>query len=129
MLRTRITVAADDWDLTRFDSRERIQYVVQSNVRMLHHRQRLALVVEPGEHLRGVHAELHNLQSHIPANRFTLLRQIHGAHAAFTKCTNDPIPAEVVITHCRSCCIDGLSCGFFPSGRTIESAQDKTPRA
>ena len=53
---------------------------------------------------RGIHAELHNLKSHTPANGFALLGQVHGAHAAFAKRTNDPIPAEVVITRCRGCC-------------------------
>ena len=53
------------------------------DVRMVHHRQRLALVVEAGEHLGGIHAELHNLESHAPANGFTLFGQINGAHPPF----------------------------------------------
>ena len=96
------------------------------DVRVVHHRQRLALVVEAGQHLGGIHTELHNLKSHTPANGLALLGQVHGAHAAFAKRTNDSITAEVVITGCRRCCIEGLSSGFFCSGRTIESAQDKT---
>jgi hypothetical protein len=36
--------------------------------------------------------------------------------------------AEVVITG-RRCYLEGLSSGFFCSGQTIESAQDKTLRA
>ncbi len=64
-----------------------------------------------------------------PANGFALLGQEHSAHAAFAKRTNDPIPAEVVISGGRGRCIDRLSFGFFRSGRTIESTEDKTLRA
>jgi hypothetical protein len=76
----------------------------------------------------GIHAELHNLKSHTPANGFVLLGQVHSAHAALAERTNDPISAEVVITG-RRCYLEGLSSGFFCSGQTIESAQDKTLRA
>ena len=53
------------------------------DVRVVHHRQRLALVVEAGEHLAGVHAELHNFESHAPANGLALLGQVNGAHTPF----------------------------------------------
>jgi len=54
------------------------------DVRVVHHRERLALVVEPGQHLGRVHAELHNLKRHVPANGLKLFGQVHGAHAPFT---------------------------------------------
>ena len=68
---------------------------------MVHHRQRLALVVEAGEHLAGVHPELHDLEGDAPANGFTLLGEVHGAHAAFAERADDLIAAEVVVARPR----------------------------
>src|SRR5205814_7156228 len=67
------------------------------DVRVVHHRERLALVVKAGEHLAGVHAELHNLEGHTPANGFTLLGQVNRAHTAFAQGTDDSVAAEVII--------------------------------
>ena len=53
------------------------------DVRVVHHRQRLALVVEAGQHLGGIHPELHNLKSHAPANGLKLFGQVNGAHTPF----------------------------------------------
>jgi hypothetical protein len=81
----------------------------------------LALVVEAGQHLGGIHAKLHNFKSHAPANRLKLLCQVNGAHTPFADWPNGAIAAEVVITGSR-CCIDGQSSAFVRARRTIESA-------
>jgi hypothetical protein len=44
---------------------------------------RLALVVEAGEHLGGIHADLHNLESHAPTDGLKLFRQVNGTHSTF----------------------------------------------
>ncbi len=95
---------------------------------MIHHRQRLALVMEAGQDLGGIHADLHHLKSHAPANGFTLLGEINGAHAPFAQRSKDTIPAEVVITSSAFRCIDGAGSGFVRSNRTLECAQDQTLR-
>src|SRR5262249_42220362 len=99
------------------------------DIRVVHHRQRLALVIKTGEHLGGVHAQLHNFESHAPANGLELLRQVYGAHASFAERSKNTITAEVVIVGCRCRCTDGLSSGFFCAKRTIEHTQDQTLRA
>jgi hypothetical protein len=51
------------------------------DIRVVHHRQRLTLIGEAGEHLAGVHAEFYNFEGHSAANGFALLSQVHCAHA------------------------------------------------
>ena len=98
------------------------------DIRVVHHRQRLALFGEAGEYLAGVHAEFHDFEGYTPANRFALLGEVHGAHTAFADGPNDVITAEVVITGWSRRCIDGLGSGFICANRTIESALDQTLR-
>lgn len=50
---------------------------------MVHNRQRLALGLEPRDHLLGVHPQLDDLQRHAPPHRLGLLGDIHHAAAAF----------------------------------------------
>ena len=98
------------------------------DVGVVHHRQRLALVVKAGEYLVGVHPEFYNFEGYLPANGFALLGQVHGAHTAFTQRSNNLVAAEIAIT--GSCCRTNRLCsGFAPTKRTIESALDQTLRA
>ena len=53
------------------------------DVRVIHHGERLTLVVEAGQHLGRIHAELHNFKSHPPVNGLKLFGQVNRAHAAF----------------------------------------------
>ena len=64
-----------------FDGRAGIED--RGDIRVVHHGERLALVVEAGDHLGCIHAELHNFQSHAPANGLKLFGEINGAHTAF----------------------------------------------
>jgi hypothetical protein len=50
------------------------------NIRVVHDRQRLALVGEAREYLSSVHAEFHDFESHVTPKGFALLGQVHGAH-------------------------------------------------
>ncbi len=50
---------------------------------MVHHRQRLALGLEPRHHLLGVHAQFDDFQRHTPSHGLGLLRDIDHAAAAF----------------------------------------------
>jgi hypothetical protein len=95
---------------------------------VIHHRQRLALVVETGQHLRGVHPELHNFKGDLPANGLHLFGQINGSHTAFTYWPHDMIAAEVVITDSRCSRIDDLNSAFVRGERTVEGAEDQTLR-
>ncbi len=66
------------------------------DVRVVHHRQRLTLVGEAGQHLAGVHSEFHYFERHAPANGFALFGQVHGAHTAFAQKSNDLIADKVI---------------------------------
>jgi hypothetical protein len=99
------------------------------NIRVVHHRQRLALVREASEYLAGVHPEFDDFKRYTAANGFALLGQVHSAHTPFAERSKDVITAEIVITGCPCRCIDGLSSGFVRANRTIERAQDQTLRA
>ena len=99
------------------------------DVRVVHHRQRLALVGEAGEHLGGVHPELDDLERHAPANGFTLLGEIHRAHTPFAQGLDDPIAAEVVIPAAAPAAAQRLSSEFVRADRTLESALDQALRA
>jgi hypothetical protein len=50
---------------------------------MVHHRQRLALRLEPRDDLLGIHPQLDDLERHPPPHRLGLLRHIDHAAAAF----------------------------------------------
>src|SRR4030095_11748823 len=61
--------------------RARIEHL--GDVRMVHHRQRLALGFEPGDEPAAVHAQLDDLERHAAAHRLGLLRDIYHAAPAF----------------------------------------------
>ena len=52
------------------------------DVRVVHHRQRLPLALEARDDLARVHAQLDDLQRHLPHHRLHLLRHPHRAKAA-----------------------------------------------
>ena len=64
------------------------------DVRMIHHRQRLALGFEPGGDLLRVHAQLDDLERDAAAHRFGLLSDIHDAAAAFADVLEQLVTAE-----------------------------------
>jgi len=61
---------------------------------MVHHRQRLALGLEAGDDLVGVHAQLDDLQGDLPSDRFLLLGQPHGAETALAERFDQAVAAD-----------------------------------
>ncbi len=61
---------------------------------MVHHRQRLSLRLEPGDHLLGVHAQLDDLEGNPPLDRFPLLGGPDRAEAAFADPLQQLVAAE-----------------------------------
>ena len=68
------------------------------DVRMIHHRQRLPLRLEPGDDLLGVHPQLDDLERHPPPHRLGLLGHIDHAAAAFTDALQQFVAAERLAT-------------------------------
>ena len=64
------------------------------DVRMVHHRQRLPLGLEAGDHLPGVHARLDDLQRDRPLDRLGLLGHEDDAHAAFADLLQELVGAD-----------------------------------
>ena len=64
------------------------------DVRMIHHRQRLPLGLEAGDHLPRVHARLDDLERHRPLNRLGLLGHEDDAHAAFADLLQELVGAD-----------------------------------
>jgi hypothetical protein len=60
---------------------------------MIHHRQGLALGLETGHDLLGVHAQFDDLESDAALDGFELLRQEHRPHAALAQLLDDLVPA------------------------------------
>ena len=61
---------------------------------MVHHRQRLPLGLEAGDHLPRVHARLDDLQRHRPLDRLGLLGHEDHAHAAFADLLQQLVGAD-----------------------------------
>ena len=61
---------------------------------MVHHRQRLAFRLEPGDDLLGVHPQLDDLQRDAPAHRLRLLGHIDHAAAAFADFLQQLVAAQ-----------------------------------
>ena len=53
------------------------------DVGMIHHSQRLALGLEPGDYFLGVHAQFDDFERHPPPHRLLLFGHIDNAAAAF----------------------------------------------
>ena len=66
------------------------------DVRMVHHRQRLALRFEPGDHLLRVHAQLDDFERDAAAHRFLLLGHVDDAAAAFADFLKNFVTANPV---------------------------------
>ena len=65
------------------------------DVRVIHHRQRLPLGLEPRDHLLGVHAELDDLQGDPASDRVLLLGHVHDAEAALADLLEDLVRADL----------------------------------
>ena len=61
---------------------------------MIHHRQRLPLGLEAGDHLLGVHARLDDLQRDPAADRLGLLGDIDDAHSPFADLLQQLVGAD-----------------------------------
>ena len=61
------------------------------DVRMIHHRQRLPLLLEARDDLARVHAQLDDLQRHPPRHRLHLLRHPDRAEAALANSFEEPV--------------------------------------
>ena len=64
------------------------------DVGMVHHRQRLPLGLEAGDHLPRVHARLDDLQRHLAADGLRLLGHVDQAHAAFADLLQQLVGAD-----------------------------------
>jgi len=90
------------------------------NRRMIHHRERLALGLEAGDDLFGIHAKLDDLESDPPLERLTLLGHVDDTHSTFTQDLKDPVRSDL----CRM--IDAVGCRYSPAsvgylGRIVDS--------
>ncbi len=63
------------------------------DVRVVHQGQRLPLGVEPGQHGTRVHADLDQLQCHLPPDRFGLIGPVDGAHPPLAEDFEQRVPA------------------------------------
>ena len=61
---------------------------------MVHHGQGLALGLEAGDDLPGVHAQLDDLEGDTAADRFLLLGHVNHAHAAFADFLEQLVAAD-----------------------------------
>jgi len=99
------------------------------DVRVVHQRERLTLVIEAGEHLGGVHARLHDLERHAPANGLALFGEIDSAHAPFADNLDDAIAAEVVVQNRRWGGAYRVGLEIVSAGGAPERALDQAHRA
>ena len=67
----------------------------RGDVRMIQQGQGLALGLEPGNDLPGVHTGFDDLQCHAPCHRRALLSQVHNAAAALAEHTDELIPIDL----------------------------------
>ena len=65
------------------------------DVGMVHHRQRLPLGLEAGDHLPAVHAGLDDLERHAAADRLLLLGHVDDAHAPFADLLQQLVGADL----------------------------------
>ena len=64
------------------------------DVRMLHDRQGLALGLETGDNLSGVHSRLDDLERHLAPHRVSLLGHEDASHAPFADLLEQPVRAD-----------------------------------
>ena len=65
------------------------------DVGMVHHRQRLPLGLEAGDHLLAVHARLDDLERDAAADRLLLLGHVDHAHAPFADLLQELVGADL----------------------------------
>ena len=65
--------------------------------RVIHDRERLALVVETREDLSGIHAELDHLERDLADERVSLFSEMDGTHAAFSEDADEFVLGEVLL--------------------------------
>ena len=66
------------------------------DVGVIHHRERLPLALEAGEHLVGIHPEPDHLERDRPPERLELLGLVDGPHAALAEDAGDAVGADAV---------------------------------
>ncbi len=81
------------------------------NVGMVHHRQRLPLGFEAGDHLPRVHARLDDLQRDAAFDRLLLLGHVDDAHAAFADLLQQLVGADLGAGLFGDGLVDGGSLG------------------
>ncbi len=64
------------------------------DVRVVHHRERLALQLEAGDDALGVHAEADDLQRDLPAHRLFLFGEVNHAAAPLPQPPDDAVAAD-----------------------------------
>ena len=99
------------------------------DVRVVHHRQRLALVAKARQYFVCVHSEFDDFEGDGAANGFALLGQVDGSHTAFAKRSKDVITAEVVIGESRRQGVNSVNSGVAAAKRTLEHALHQALRA
>ena len=105
------------------------------DVRMIHHRQRLPLLLEARDHLLRVHPQLDDLQRHAPPHRLLLLRHPDHAEAALADLLEQLVRPDLLADSSglsraiRSSTLRGRACSGTAS-RDCESsgAGPKAPR-
>jgi hypothetical protein len=65
-----------------------------SDIRMIHHRQRLPFGVKARHDILGIHPQLNDFQSHAPSDWLLLLGHVHDAATAFTQFLQEFIPSD-----------------------------------
>ncbi len=71
------------------------------DVRVIHHRQRLPLLLEAHDHLFAVHARLDDLERHAPPHRLELFGHPDRAEAAFADLLEQFVMADPVLAFLR----------------------------
>ncbi len=80
------------------------------DVGMIHHRQRLPLGLEAGDHLPRVHPRLDDLQRHPALDRLGLLGHVDDAHAPFANLLEQLVRADRIarlFSHFGDWLVDG----------------------
>ena len=83
-----------DYSLTPVEGYSPIAALPEGRLGMVHHRQGLTLVLEPGHHPFAVHPQLDRLQGDPPTHRLALLRHVDHPAAPFPDLFQELAPAE-----------------------------------
>jgi hypothetical protein len=65
------------------------------DIRVIEHREGLALGLETRDHTLRIHAWLDDLERDVPLDRVVLFGQIHDTHAAFAKDAEQPVAVNL----------------------------------